>query len=234
MTVEPNPYAPPAEGPAPARLPEEDTDGAPIVELSLMEAGKGRWTIRVHPQHLRFIPPDARPHRALDHHTFTEQATVVLGLMMSQLVLTGPPLRLTLEPLALADLRAWLDPVIDKHLARTLAKRRPFKVGIGSILVLLALLGAQSGPLDVPGLVVGLLWLVWSLLATVRPRRALLLVEAAIWVPFGIWPVLRVLGGGSPWNLIFVLFVVQIIAGIVKLYRFYGPVPAGARGGRAG
>jgi hypothetical protein len=221
MADEPNPYAPPTE--RAERVPDEDPNDPPERELSLAEPGKERWAVRVRPAELRFVPPDDRPQRVLDHRAFVERTSFNLHPFVNQLVLEAPTARLKLGADDLAVLRRWLDPVVSEHLARRLRRGRVFKLAIGVIFVGGTLIG-RLGALDVPSLAVGLAWLAWVVAARVKPHRALVLVEAALWIPFGVWPVLRVLEGGGVWNLIFVVFVVQIVVGCVRVHRFYGPV----------
>ncbi|APR77293.1 Hypothetical protein A7982_02640 [Minicystis rosea] len=230
---EPNPYAPPIDDHAPqtgvsAPTPDDGSDGPPQTELVLAEPGKGEWTIQMYPTKLRFVPPDARLPRVMTHDVFVRQATFRLGAFSRFLVLEAPIVNLKVVGHRLTVLRAWLEPAIRDHLAYTLKKRRTFKLLIGMLLV-----GTALSPLDIASLAVGAAWILWAAATTKKPIRALFLIEAILWVPFAIWPVLRVIGGASPWNLIFVLFVVHIIAGILELYRFYAPIAGSSASARA-
>lgn len=224
MTSEPNPYAPPAEGPAPQ--PSFEDQGLPDRELSLVDASKRRWLVGIWPDRLRLLPLDGSPARVLDHRAFVAQTSLLLTGFQRSLVLTAPKARLQLEPRDLSALRAWIEPVLADHFARSLAKRRRVTLAIAVVFIVVGGLGVPWGSIDLPNLALGLVLLAGTVAAWLKPRRVALLLECAIWGLIGLRGLRGVAGGDHPLFLVCVGGAVMVMAGNVDEYRFYAPLPA--------
>jgi hypothetical protein len=232
---EPNPYAPPrAIRPAQAAgtSREPSADGAPptgallheftVKQLGGKPAGK-RWTMRLFPDALQLMAED-EPARVLGREQFVRDTTIMVfrtpALVLQE---TKPRTILTLAPPeAIHALKAWFAPVREAYLGKALRAARTTPALVGLVWIL-PVVGAHAWRMGF-----GLLWLLWALLATVKPHRSLFLALAALWagacVSFYFVGWTPSSSGGS---LLWAFFVLALVAAIIRCIRsfsFYGPV----------
>jgi hypothetical protein len=174
------------------------------------------WQLAVFPDALH-LTCDGIPSRTLDRARFVE-ATALSLFSRGALVIRQPKPRVTvvLNPDALAALRSWLEPIAQPCLAKAVRASRTTALVIGVVSLLPT--KHETRPLYVA---VGLLWLAWALAVTVKPHRALFLVQAALWVEAGVSCALLGLKGSPLWFAP-ILFFWVLISGCVRSYRFYG------------
>lgn len=202
-----------------------------IIRLQAEEvaANSPVWTIELHPDRLRFVPPEGSAHE-LPRDTVLDQTEVVMGLSLRRILLANlrDPKRkdaFRFDHDSFDQLTEWLGWPRSKDLAKALKHRNSTNLLVGIVFIASAFMNTSVRGTEQGNIYIFFgVWLIMVWMASrARPGRLLFLLDSGVYALMAL-ALGAALGSGFDWisGVLFVCCAGLVATGVNKYAVFKG------------